>query len=125
MRWRAVVYNNHVVRTGLALLFMVVVSLGASATPRMAFLNDLRPPLWSTDPLLAGGDYTGDGKTDYLKQTEEGLVVYPGNGDATLGAPVVTPVGENFWTLRAQGDVNGDGRTDLLYSVGTSAISDR
>src|SRR5206468_3981381 len=41
---------------------------------------------------LLAGDFTGDGRADLLFAKDAVLVVLPGNGDGTFGAPIETPV---------------------------------
>ena len=68
--------------------------------------------------LVAGQDFTGDGKTDVIGRRSDGtLWLYPGDGaggfinnGAQMGGP-----GWNFFTaLFSPGDFSGDGKADVL-----------
>ena len=73
---------------------------------------ELYPDLESFGLRLA--DVTGDGKTDAITMTEEGISALPGNGDGTFGAPIVTPIDDpgNYVT----GDFTGDGKLDAVVA---------
>ena len=59
---------------------------------------------------VAVGDFTSDGKLDFILSSSGNLYVYPGNGDGTFADPVKT-VGE---FLGAIGDFNRDGKLDSM-----------
>lgn len=70
---------------------------------------------------LLVGDFNRDGKLDVVAPLDDSnsnnyIVMLPGTGNGTFGAPVITPVAgyapSIFWA--ASGDVNGDGYPDLL-----------
>ena len=64
---------------------------------------------------VATGDFNGDGKVDIIAATsnsDDGLVVLPGNGDGTFGSPIASAPGVSYTAL-AVGDFNGDGKPDI------------
>jgi FG-GAP-like repeat len=72
---------------------------------------------------FAIGDVNGDGKPDLIvqgtytgnlsPQAQYVIVVLPGNGDGTFGAPIFTAV-DQYTFLLAAADVNGDGLSDAI-----------
>ena len=66
-------------------------------------------------PLMAIGDFNGDGIPDIVSAPFGGIAVSLGNGDGTFAAPLIPNVdsadGINAFGV---GDFNGDGNTDLL-----------
>jgi hypothetical protein len=88
------------------------------------------PNTVSSDYVISqviAGDYNGDGKPDLIlfsqgEQSDEdplttaGILLLPGNGDGTFGAPSQIGTG-NFFLTGALADVNGDGLPDLLASL--------
>ncbi len=86
----------------------------------------LAPPL--VTPLLLIhhdldlADFDGDGRLDVVAVAEQpaavaALVVLPGLGDGTLGAPQATPAPPGIPAALAAGDVTGDGRTDVVIAA--------
>ncbi|WP_392900987.1 FG-GAP repeat domain-containing protein [Streptomyces sp. LN699] len=77
---------------------------------------------WPTPPAPAGllnltaGDFTGDHKQDIvgIEATTGKLWLYPGNGNATLGARVQIGTGWSGMNHLTAGDFDNDGKTDLL-----------
>jgi hypothetical protein len=65
-----------------------------------------------TGTPLAVADFNGDGRPDVLEVGTGTVQVFPGNGDGTFQAPIVTNVGANL-TVVAAGDLNGDGKADV------------
>src|ERR1039458_4015157 len=63
----------------------------------------------------AGGDFTGEGKTDIVASTYTGVSVLLGNGDGTFAAAVNYPIG-TIGNAVAVADFNGDGKADLAVS---------
>jgi regulation of enolase protein 1 (concanavalin A-like superfamily) len=66
-------------------------------------------------------DLNGDGRRDVIAETPTGtdgrrrIVVLPGTGTATVGAPVaVTTFRMDQFSFAASGDLNGDGKRDLV-----------
>jgi hypothetical protein len=66
-------------------------------------------------PLVAIGDFNGDGIPDIVSAPHGGIAISLGNGDGTFAAPLIPDVdsadGINAFGV---GDFNGDGITDLL-----------
>jgi hypothetical protein len=84
-----------------------------SATPISGFVRD-----------LTVGDVNGDGKLDVVVSDIENnnLIVLPGNGNATLGAPIVSQV-EVSPTKLALDDFDGDGKVDVVFiSYGATEV---
>ena len=59
-------------------------------------------------------DFTNDEKTDVLVTTLDGLMVYPGNGDGTLGVPIVSL--PNSVGAIATGHFDGDQNLDIAIA---------
>lgn len=81
----------------------------------------------STHPYpLAVADLTGDGLDDVALRSPNDaptpeILVLPGRGDGTFGAPIVSQIAENYaWAY--SGDFDGDGAHDML-AVRVSAIA--
>jgi hypothetical protein len=83
------------------------------------------PPINSTNWIAEGAlmaDFNGDGKLDLLVSednqaytpNEVAAVFFPGNGDGTLGTPVLNDLAGG---VLATADFNGDGKLDLLLST--------
>jgi len=66
--------------------------------------------------VFSPGDFTGDGKSDVIARTSDGLLyLYPGNGSGGWLPRRLIGRGWNmFSTIISSGDFNGDGRSDLL-----------
>ena len=67
--------------------------------------------------VLSPGDLTGDGKPDVLavRTTDNAMLLYPGTGTGTLGAPTtVSGSWAGYSAVMASGDVTGDGRDDVV-----------
>jgi FG-GAP-like repeat len=66
-------------------------------------------------PIVAVGDFNGDGIPDIVSAPHGGIAISLGNGDGTFAAPLIPNVdpadGINAFGV---GDFNGDGITDLL-----------
>ena len=91
--------------------------------------QELDTGVMSNEPgSMALGDFTGHGEldlavlvpgnglTDPARQTV--LMIFPGNGDGTFGAPIVTTLDTNSGEHQlAAADLNNDGRLDLVSSL--------
>ena len=85
------------------------------------FQSPITYPTGNTVSALVAGDFNGDGKLDLAvaepydePDNPNGILVFLGNGDGTLGPPTRYAVGTNPNYLVA-GDFNNDGRTDLAF----------
>ncbi|MEZ5143247.1 MAG: CARDB domain-containing protein [Acidimicrobiales bacterium] len=71
---------------------------------------------------VAVGEITGDGKPDIVFHTNvladgssgERFAIYPGNGDGTFGAPIITAPGLPHLDQLLAADLRGTGATDLV-----------
>jgi len=66
--------------------------------------------------VFSPGDFNGDGRSDVIARTREGLLyLYPGNGSGGWLPRRLIGRGWNaFSTIISSGDFNGDGRSDVL-----------
>jgi hypothetical protein len=68
--------------------------------------------------LVAGGDFSGDGKPDVLARHPDGtLLMYRGNGAGAWVTGIPETIGsgwQGFTALVAGGDFSGDGKPDVL-----------
>jgi hypothetical protein len=83
-------------------------------TAARSYANGVLDTAVAATDLMAIADFDGDGKADLVTTTaaKDKLVVVPGNGDGTFGAPVATAASAMIRTL-VVGDVNGDGVPDV------------
>jgi len=78
-------------------------------------------PAGQNPSSIAAADFTGDGKIDLAAASSVGptIVVLPGNGDGTLGAPVSYGNGAGSQAIPVSIvalDLNGDGLPDLVVA---------
>jgi hypothetical protein len=79
------------------------------------------PPGGVAWPPLALGDFNGDGKLDVVTTTANGVLVLPGNGDGTLGAPSSFATNSYNPNAVVVGDFNGDGKPDIATAGGAAS----
>jgi hypothetical protein len=84
--------------------------------------SSVQLPPGQTWPLLALGDFNGDGRLDVIMTTPNGVLLMPGNGDGTLGAPNTFATNSYDPNALAVGDFNGDGKLDIA-TTGNAASS--
>jgi len=60
------------------------------------------------------GDFTNDGKADVVVTTNDGTLVFPGNGNGALGAPVLSP--PNVTGSIVTGYFDGDSNLDIAVA---------
>jgi RHS repeat-associated protein len=76
--------------------------------------------LLSTSIHIYNGDFNGDGKTDYVSLTYNGvdsLTLYVSNGTSNTRLSTVSLEDDDFTKMFYPLDYNGDGMTDLLYTT--------
>ena len=60
------------------------------------------------------GDFTNDGNADVVVTTDDGILVFPGTGNGTLGAPVLSP--PNVTGSIVAGYFDGDSNLDIAVA---------
>jgi len=75
---------------------------------------------------LGLADVTGDGNIDIITVLPQGMGVFPGNGNLTFGAPIISTTAPFKFKMA---DFNGDGLLDVAMilqqpSFGTDLIPD-
>ena len=76
--------------------------------------------------VIAGGDFSGDGKPDVLARQADGvLLMYRGNGAGGWVTGTGEPIGsgwQGFTALVSGGDFSGDGKPDVLARQADGAL---
>ncbi|MHB8645233.1 MAG: FG-GAP repeat domain-containing protein [Thermomicrobiales bacterium] len=87
---------------------------GTVLTPTSVYINVVN----AVSTAVAIGDVTGDGKPDLIVADagNNAVIVLPGNGDGTFGAPVSYSLGATAVSPGsiALADLNGDGKLDIV-----------
>jgi hypothetical protein len=98
------------------------VSVAVQAVPASTLLPAVPYSASGSGASVVTGDFNGDGIADFAVGSG-GINVFPGNGNGTFGAPVLSAAGATPVAL-AIGDFNGDGLLDLaaVYSSGSVSI---
>jgi hypothetical protein len=76
-------------------------------------------------PLVAAGDFNGDGIPDLVAATVDGVRVLRGNGDGSFrnAGDISLPIGENTdRSSIAVADLHGDGKQDLVVASNTEGL---
>ncbi len=85
----------------------------------------LKTPNGYRVPALAAADFNGDGRLDILVPSTYGnayaLYVFPGNGDGTLQAPIVSLGPKKAQTI-VVADFNRDGKPDAAIASGPGLV---
>jgi hypothetical protein len=100
-------------------------SPGSASPPVIHVLNSLPSPGFQTTSLPSGsagtietGDFNGDGKLDLAAVGLTGITVFPGNGDGTFGAGILTTFAGGRLIQPFAADFDGDGKLDLAIVFG-------
>jgi hypothetical protein len=102
--------------TGAAAIGVMLGKGDGTFEPANVFTANDQGPSFS---LIIAGDFTGHGKTD-IAGIGNDVVVFPGNGDGTFGAPITSPFSGFQPQCIAAADFNNDGKLDL--TVGTAVL---
>ncbi len=108
----------------------VSVSLGnGDGTFRPAVVRSMTDVAYAWSAQFVIGDFTGDHKLDFATivssesdpdthEYEDGsIAVFPGNGDGSFGAPILTAEPGSFLGELSAVDFNQDGKLDLLENL--------
>ena len=106
-------------RVSLAVAFSALVHCGgisAQSCPPAPLVAAAEYPAAPEPTSTAIGDFTNDGKSDVVVTTAEGLLVFPGNGDGTLGAPILSSPNTNATGSIAFGHFTGGPNLDIAVA---------
>ncbi len=109
------VVNKQVTAPGVVGLPLIIAGgLQAEPSPSTGFNN----------PLIAAGDFNGDGKQDLVAINNNNGQFLLGYGDGTFANPVTVASGLSATLNVVAADFNGDGKSDILleYSTGFQVL---
>lgn len=113
-------------RTNFSVLVVLAALLTWSASAIATPTFNLGTPVnvGDTQRAVAAGDVTGDGKPDLLcNHGDAGVLIFPGNGNGTFGAPTTYDTPYLTVTSIAVGRFNADTLNDLAFtSYGSKGI---
>ncbi|MFF4403801.1 FG-GAP-like repeat-containing protein [Streptomyces sp. NPDC001404] len=78
---------------------------------------------WRGTAITHGGDFNGDGKQDVVARVGNELRLYPGNGDGSIGDPIVFQGHGTGWDMSISKiitveDATGDDYPDVIMNLG-------
>lgn len=119
------------VLSGIGGTVSILLNKGDSTFSPAVDFAAVTPQLYQLCSLLVG-DFNGDKKLDvivmdygdpYSATPEWSIKVLLGNGDGTLGPPIVTNLDSYYPTVLVVGDFNQDGRLDVLRTDSATSLA--
>lgn len=89
----------------------------SSRTPPSPMTISISAGLVEAQSIASAGDVNGDGFSDVIVGTVQGVVMIYGGASITASAPEPTPRGATLVSVGGVGDVNGDGYADVGIGV--------